>query len=308
MLEKRALSVLAVLDIPKGRQEIAEELEYHPDTVTKAATELQELGLVKREKREGKRVLAPTDVRSVELFQSVLKDKPYIDFPDLLSPSIREVLYYLSPEEECTAAELAEKVSYSEATIYRNLKTLTNRAIVTKNHGQYRLSNEFSMLQQFVRELRHQCHRSRMQEDLDRGTLVWEDYANFLARSESVTDDPSYTRTGLDAFSDYGLEFFTTSGYYYFYTGSGEELSPADFACQLLLIENDSRHRKYALLLIAKSDISMDQVREAASRYGLSDVVDPLLRYLDSKGKQTADVTPSWEEMQSLADEYEVAL
>lgn len=308
MLGKRAFRVLAVLDTPKGRQEIAEELEYHPDTVTKAATELQEIGLVKRERRDRKRVLAPTDVRSVELFQSVLKDKPYIDFLDLLSPSIREVLYYLSPEEECSAAELTERVSYSQATVYRKLKTLTNRAVVTKNYGQYRLSNEFSTLQQFVRELRHQYHRSRMQEDLDRGTLIWEDYASFLARSESVLNDPNYTRTGLDAFSNHGLDFFTTSGYYYFYTDSGKELSPADLACQLLLIENDSRHRKYVLLLIAKSDISMDQVRKAASRYDLSDVVDPLLSYLDSKGKQTADVTPPWGEMQSLADEYEVAL
>mgnify|MGYP006285275105 CR=1 FL=1 len=308
MLERRSLRVLAVLDTSKRRQEIAEELEYHPDTVTQAVTELQNLGLVNRKSRDGERVIVPTDARCVELFQTIVKEKPYIDFPDLLSPSIREVLYYLSPEKEWSAAELTERVSYSRATVYRKLKTLTNRAIVTKDHGQYRLSEEFSTLHQFAWELRHQYHRSLVRENLDRGTLVWEDSTSFVARSESTIDEPNYTRTGLDAFSSYGLEFFTTSGVYYFYTDSEEELSPADIACHLLLIDNDSRHRKYALLLIVKTDVSMEVAREAASRYKVLDTMEPLLKYLETEGKKTTDWTPPWEEMQSLANEYEVTL
>lgn len=308
MLEKKELRLLALLDTSKKRQEVVDQLEYAPKSVTNAATKLETIGLLRRERETGATVYVPTDTRCGELFQSLVKGKPHVDFPALLSPAVRELLYYLPPGEGRLAAELADDVSYSRATVYRKLKTLTNRAIVGKEHDRYRLLDDFALLHEFVRELRHQHHRTRIKEDFDGGTLLWESYDEFLARSEEPVADSNYRRTGLDAFGEYGLEFFTPSGYYYFYAASDRELSPGDLACHLLLIENDSRHRKYALLLLARTDVSTEDVRAAASHYGVLDELDPLLESLETGGRSGADDAPSWDEMQSLADEYGVTL
>jgi len=308
MLEKKELRLLELLDTSKKRQEVLDQLEYAPQSVTNAATKLETIGLLRREREAGATVFVPTDTRCGELFQSLVKGKPHVDFPELLSPAVRELLYYLPPGDGRLAAELTDDVSYSRATVYRKLKTLTNRAIVGKEHDRYRLLDEFSELHEFVRELRHQHHRTRVRDDLDGGTLLWESYDEFLARSEAPVEEPPYRRTGLDAFAEYGLEFFTPSGYYYFYAEPDRELSPADLACHLLLIENDSRHRKYALLLIARTDESPEAVRAAASHYGVLEAMEPLLESLETGGRSNAAEAPSWDEMQSLADEYGVTL
>lgn len=306
MLETKELRLLAVVDTSRKRQELVDELEYAPQSVTTAAARLETVGLLRREREAGATVYVPTDTRCGELFQSLVKGKPHVDFPALLSPAVRELLYYLPPGEGRLAAELADDVSYSRATVYRKLKTLTNRAIVGKEHDRYRLLDDFAELHEFVRELRHRRHRTRVTDDLDGGTLLWESYDEFLARSDEPVEDPQYRRTGLDAFSEYGLEFFTPSGYYYFY--ADRDSSPADLACHLLLIENDSRHRKYALLLLARTDVSPEAVRAAASHYGVLDAMEPLLESLETGGRSSADDAPSWDEMQSLADEYGVTL
>lgn len=80
------------------------------------------------------------------LFQSLTKSSPHVDFPDLLTPSLLNVLYYLSSDDPWTATELAELTGHSRATIYRTLRLLTNRAMATKEHSQYRLTEEFETL------------------------------------------------------------------------------------------------------------------------------------------------------------------
>ncbi|WP_434521101.1 helix-turn-helix domain-containing protein [Halorubrum sp. AS12] len=72
------------------------------------------------------------------------------------------VLYYLSSEEQWTAAELTERTGHARATIYRNLRTLTNRAMATKEHSRYKLREEFNGLHLFASKLRHHVHRVRI--------------------------------------------------------------------------------------------------------------------------------------------------
>lgn len=151
MLETKELRLLELLDTSKKRQEVIDQLEYAPQSVTNAATKLETIGLLRREREAGARVFVPTDTRCGELFQSLVKGKPHVDFPELLSPAVRELLYYLPPGDGRLAAELTDDVSFSRATVYRKLETLTNRAIVGKEHDRYRLLDEFSELHEFVR-------------------------------------------------------------------------------------------------------------------------------------------------------------
>jgi hypothetical protein len=253
-------------------------------------------------------IAEPVDARCVEVFQSLTKSNPHVDFPDLLTSSMLNVLYYLSSEEQWTAAELTERTGHARATIYRNLRTLTNRAMATKEHSRYKLQEEFNGLHLFAYELRHHVHRVRIKRDVGGGTIVWESHEEFLVRTESDVEDEKYHRTGLDVFSEYGLQFFTTSEHYYFYSEDRESLGPEDLICHLLLIENDSRHRKYVLLLIAETGLSRETIEEAATYYGVEDIVLPLMEFLRTGGEVTSESTPKWEEFETLASEYEVKL
>ena len=308
MISERELRVLSALDSPKGRQELADELNYREDTVSDALNDLAQRDLINRE-RIGNRIIAkPGNARCVEVFQSLTKSNPHIDFPDLLTPSLLNILFYLSSDEAWTATELAEQTGHARATIYRGLRTLTNRAMAVKKHSQYRLTEEFDKLHVFAYELRHHTHVVRIKQDIGSGTIVWESHEEFLVRTETDVEQPDYHRTGLDAFAEYGLQFFTTSEQYYFYSAERESLSPEDLFCHLLLIENDSRHRKYALLLAAKADLSPERLKTVAGEYGIAKIVEPLLEFLETEGEESSAATPRWEEFETLANEYEVEL
>ncbi|CCQ37075.1 ArsR family transcription regulator [Natronomonas moolapensis 8.8.11] len=308
MIRKRDLRVLSVVDSPKGRQELADELNYREDTVSGALSDLARRDLIDKE-RKGNRVIAkPGDARCVEVYQSLTRSNPHIDFPDLLTPSLLNILYYLSSDEAWTATELTEHTGHARATIYRGLRTLTNRAIAVKQHSRYRLTEEFNELHVFAYELQHHTHRVRIKQDLEGGTIVWESHEEFLVRTETAIELPDYHRTGLDAFAEHGLQFFTTSEQYYFYSPERESLTPEDLFCHLLLIENDSRHRKYALLLAVKTDLSPERLQTVADDYGITEIVEPLLEFLETDGKKSSEATPRWEEFETLADEYGVEL
>ena len=308
MIEEKELRVLSSLDSPKDRHGLADELEYQKSTVSEALGGLERQGLITRERVGTRSVAKPSDARCVEVFQSLTKSNPHVDFPDMLTPSMLNVLYYLSTEDSWTATELAERTGHSRATIYRNLRTLTNRAMATKDHSQYRLREEFHDLHVFAHELRHHVHRVRIKHDVGGGTIVWESHKEFLVRTETEVDDPDYHRTGLDVFSEYDLQFFTTSERYYFYSEDRESLAPEDLVCHLLLIENDSRHRKYALLLVAKTGLSGEDLQKSAIYYGIEDIVMSLVEFLCTEGEATSENTPQWKEFETLASEYGVEL
>lgn len=308
MIDEIGLRVLAALDFPKSRQELATELDYRESTISRALGNLERRDLVFKENAGNQTIARPVDARCVEAFQSLTKSNPHVDFPDLLTTSMLNVLYYFSSDEPWTATELAERTGHARATIYRNLRTLTNRAMATKEHSQYRLVEGFNDLHVFAYELRHHVHRVRIKRDLGSGIIVWESHNEFLVRTEGNVEDRNYHRTGLDAFAEYGLQFFTTAEQYYFYSKDRDSLTPADLVCHLLLIENDSRHRKYALLLVAETGLSDETLEEAARYYGIEDVVMPLVEFLRTEGETASDETPQWDGFETLASEYEVEL
>ncbi|SDY37538.1 MarR family transcriptional regulator [Halobellus clavatus] len=308
MIRERELRVLIALDTPKGRQELADELDYREDTVSAALNDLAQRDLIDKE-REGNRIIAkPSNARCVEVFQSLTQSNPHVDFPDLLTPSMVNILYYLSSDDAWTATELAEQTGHARATIYRGLRTLTNRAMAVKQHSRYRLTDAFNDLHVFAYELQHHTHLVRIRQDVGSGTIVWESHEEFLVRTDTDVEHPDYYRTGLDAFAEYGLQFFTTSERYYFYSEDRESLGPEDLFCHLLLIENDSRHRKYVFLLAAKMELSPERLQTTAGDYGITETVESLVEFLETEGEKSSPATPQWAEFEALADEYEVEL
>lgn len=308
MLKERELRILSAVDSPKYLQPLADELDYRKDTVSKALTGLEKTELIQKEREGNAVVVEPSNARCVEVLQSLTKSHPHIDFPDLLTQSMINVLFYLNNSTPWTATELAEQTGHSRSTVYRSLRTLTNRAMAVKKHGQYTLTEEFRDLHEFAYDLLHHVHTIQVKRNTASGTLVWESHNEYLVRTDELVDEDGYHRTGLDAFEKYGLEFFTTSEQYYFYSEDRETLEAEDVVCHLLLIGNDSRRRKYALLLLAKADLSREQLESTARCYPVENLVLKLHEFLETRGEHPSHDTPPWEEFETLASEYGVTV
>jgi len=82
--------------------------------------------------------------------------------------------------------------------------------------------------------------------------------------------------------------------------------SRAELCCHTLLIDEGSRHRSYCLLLLSHVDVDEEDLREQAVKYGLEDVIDALLQYLETQGEVEDDRLLAWSEFQKLAGEYKI--
>jgi len=139
-----------------------------------------------------------------------------------------------------------------------------------------------------------------------RGTILWEDYDEFLAQAETEIDAEAFHETGLARFAAFDLQFLLTDHRYYVYSEEPDAVSPAELCCHTLLIDDGSRHRSYCLLLLSHVDIDEEDLREQAVKYGLEDVIDALLQYLETQGEVEDDRLLAWSEFQKLAGEYEI--
>lgn len=307
-MDEEQFRILETLYSPHSRQELAEKLDYSPKTITNAIGDLESMGLISRDRSGQETVVSPVDAKCLEVYQSLVSSHPHIDFPDLLTESLIRLLYHLPSDDWLLAATLVEDSGLAKSTVYRHLKTLRNRAIVLKETSKYRLADEFEQLHLFAKELQHHRHRQRLRSDTTEAAILWETDDEYLTRTTHPIPEEGYHQTGLDAFAEYGLEFFTTSEYYYFYAPDRASLTPADLVCHLLLIENDARHRKYALLLLEATNEPLERVRKRASYYGLDELLTDMIEYLESRGNRRADHLPPWEELESLAADYGVDL
>jgi hypothetical protein len=102
------------------------------------------------------------------------------------------------------------------------------------------------------------------------------------------------------------IPLLATETRYYFYPAEQLDSSPEELVCHMLLIDPGRRFRSYCLLLLSSVEVNEALLESRASHYRVSNHVELLLEYLETRGEVTADSLPSWDEFQMLAEEYEV--
>lgn len=306
MLRQAELHVLAVLREPVSVTELADRLERSQGYVSEVVADLEEKGLVRKERAGRAKLVVPTESKAVELYRDVAQRYAHVDLPGLLSGPTISLLYYL--DEPISVTELAERTDNYRNTVNRRVKRLLDRGILRKQDARYRLNDEFQILNRFAREYVHHVHRRRASEAMDAFTVIWEDHASFLARTDRPIADDAFLPTGPERFQEYGLPLLATEARYYFYPADRVDLTPEELVPHMLLIDSGSRHRSYCLLLLSSEDVDEALLRRRGEHYGISDLVEQLIEYLDSRGGTTTESLPSWEEFETLAEEYEVAV
>ena len=306
MLRRVELEVLATVDRGDTISELATKLDHSESYLSRTIGDLVEKGLVYTERDGRRKRVVPSDARAVELYQDLVRQHSHIDFPELLTGKALEVLHYL--DQPRTVAEIADWSDNYRNTVNRILKRFRDGGLVGTADGRYEFNADFGRLHEFARELTHHLHRQRLEAVAPKGTILWEDYDEFLAQTETEIDTEAFHETGLARFAAFDLQFLLTDHRYYVYSENLDEVSPAELCCHTLLIDDGSRHRSYCLLLLSHADVDEEALRAQAAKYGLEDEIDALLRHLATHGEVDDDRLPEWDEFQKLAADYEVPL
>lgn len=306
MLEKSELTILQALREPTTVSGLAERLDRSQSYVSEVVAELAEKGLVRKERAGKVKQIVPSESKAVELYLDLSQRHSHIDFPQLLSGPTIPLLYHL--DDPVSVAELAERTENYRNTVNRRVKQLRDRGIIRKDGTRYQLNDEFQDLNRFAREYIHHVHRQRASEATDGYTFLWEDHESFLVQTDREVSDDAFVATGPERFEEYGLPLLATETRYYFYPAEQIEFSPEELVCHMLLIDSGTRFRSYCLLLLSSVDMNEELLKSRATHYGVSELVEQLLEYLETRGQTTAEPLPSWDEFQALAEEYEVSV
>jgi DNA-binding MarR family transcriptional regulator len=208
------LEVLATVDRGDTISELATKLDHSESYLSRAVADLVEKGLVYTERDGRRKRVVPSDARAVELYRDLIRQHSHIEFPELLTGKALEVLYYL--DQPRTVSEIADRSDNYRNTVNRILKRLRDRGLVGTADGRYEFNADFDRLHKFARELTH--HRHRLEAVAPKGTILWEDYDEFLFQAETEIDAEAFHETGPARFAAFDLQFLLTGHRYYVYS------------------------------------------------------------------------------------------
>jgi DNA-binding MarR family transcriptional regulator len=323
---KAELRALQNLISEKTVSELSEEINYSRSYTSEVVSELEKKGLIETRKEGRHRLVSISESKATELYQKLVQSHGHIGWTELLSGKAVEILYYL--EEPKSVSEVAKKTDNYRTTVHRVMDRFLERGIVQKRDSQYRLNEEFLILNDFAKEYFHQAHRGIISSSLlsdssyeteaetrlhDLGgyrkesyDIIWENPRSFLLSADEnlSIDSPEFHPTGPERFQEYGIELVPTNKRYYFYDEDIDDISPQELVCHTLLIDDGTRYRTYCLLLIEKEGIH-EEVQEGSEKYGIEKLANSLIRYL--KGEEVKGM-PDREELESTARKYEVKI
>jgi DNA-binding MarR family transcriptional regulator len=306
VLKQIELDVLATVDRGDAISDLATKLDHSESYISRAVGDLEKKELIHTERDGRHKLVVPTHAAPVATYQTLVREYPHIDFADLLTGKALEVLYYLDGPR--TVSEIADESGNYRNTVNRVLKRFRDRGIVGVENSRYQFNGEFDRLHTFAVELSHHFHRQRLESVAPSGTILWENYTEFLAQTDTAIESEPFHETGLAKFAEYNLQFLLPSHRHYFFSEAIDSITPATLCCHTLLIDGETRYRLYCLLLMSQLPIAPGDLREQAAKYGLTDEIESMLQYLDTHGDVEERWLPEWDAFEELAADYEVAV
>ncbi|GAA0642990.1 MULTISPECIES: winged helix-turn-helix domain-containing protein [Halobacteriales] len=306
MLTEGEVRALTVLHGEQTVSEFATQLDRSLSYTSELVDRLEATGLVETRRQGKTKQIRPSDAKALELLADITQEYSHIDWPELLSGATLRVLYYL--ETPRVVMELARRANIHRSTVHRALDPLQHRGIIYEtDEDAYVLNEGFEQLSTLARELVHHDHRQTVEQHTDTYTILWESLDEFLVQTADEITAEDFLSTGPERFQTYDLPLLARDRRYYFHSETMNDLSPAMLCCHMLVIDSGARTQSYCLLLLSHVDVDRDELRDQATKYGVDDLVEDLLTYLDTSGEERASRLPEWEEFQELAADYGVS-
>jgi DNA-binding transcriptional ArsR family regulator len=280
---------------PETLSELSRRIEKTPQSVTVAVKALNEKGLVDLEKKGAKKIIEISQSKHAQLLRQLFLDFSHVPWQELLSFSGIIPLF----ESKNSPPSGASRTTY-----WRALRNAMAHGIITKDEGKIAINPRFEKLDEFVREFEN-FNNVRMASMISNAAaLVWSQGSRFIVRIPHGTtvSDSRFMPTATTRLPQYGIPLISNVEYLFFSPAS-ESVGPEETVVHTLLIDGVT-NITLALMLIVKARIDHQSLLRVAEKYGQTQQVEAMLRFLESRERDANTVLPTWEEFADKAGEY----
>lgn len=303
-LSKMEVRTLLKLKREETITELANELGLSIYRTSILVASLKRKGLVKTEKRGKYKIVLLSDAKPVELFKRLVSKFGHMPLDSILSGKSLPLLAVLKGTP-LSAYELCIKSSLSRSTLYYILNKLSNYGIIGEKDGKYFLVERYRLFHEFAKEFYELQNSIKAGEFCKDSAVIWSGVGEFilLTREYKGKDVENFHLTGLERFSDFGMELIGTGQHHYYYCEKVKGLSLEEIIVHALLIDFSPRTILYSivLLLAYKDKINQKKLFKLGRKYDVS--VSELLKYLEGKEVKKYPY-PSMEEVKEIFKMY----
>ena len=281
--------------------ELADALNKSNPMASLVVKSLKEKGFAETTKKGVRRIARIAPTSHAQYLLNLIENEPYVPWENVLSYSNSKVLLNL-----WFSSSLGKEVS--NITKWRALRNLAAHGMLAES-GKVS-SNE--KVRQFVGAYADYISRTIATRILPIGSVViWRKGDSYFFKTKQVLKQhPGFHQTAISVFPRYGIRFITNEKYYFF-DAKVKSLNLEDYLLHTLLIDPTSEtYSRYALLLLLKEarKVAKDRLRESSKEYGLRELTDALLRYVETDGRERSFPLPKWDELAKLAKLYGIKM
>ena len=293
-------------ELTKGKislSEIRKPLSLKPALLSYNLKKLAKKGIIQTTEQGNRKYAYFSETKHASLLRDLLLSYDFMDWDNILGGKSIEILFQ-------TLDDGSDLSIFSGATLWRYLKELKARGIITETQKGYRINTRFSILSDFLREYERYFVTKISKTLSENSVILWQKYMEFLVRVPKSTEAPSgdFHKTATSIFPLYDLPLFSEFDIY-FYSTNKKTIKPEDVILHMLLIEpNNVRYTTYALLLLSKvkKQIDVTYIQKEAERLGLKNQIAAMLQFLETHNRPEGQSLPSWDEFVIKAEDYGV--
>jgi DNA-binding transcriptional ArsR family regulator len=261
-------------------QDLTDRTGLARSTVSRSVTRLSDHGIVEQHQDGRAMTVRPGPTSVVDGIGAVRESAPQLGLQEFLTMARLRVLWFLTAPR--TASEIAQFTDVGETRARQVLAELRRRQIATETETGVRLRPKYEPLQSLAESVFDVFHTAEIKTELPESTVVWTapHEALFTAPSFDGADslDGTVTQTGLDQFTQWGLEFRSSSTPLYYRSTRSEKttLTAMDVIVHTLCRQVDNRRAEYSAVLLAEAvtngTFSQDRFLRLVDHYDVEEV------------------------------------
>ena len=301
------LEIQILRELTKGKlslSEIKKPLLLKPALLSYNLKKLLKKGLIQTTEQGNRKYAFFSETKHASLLRDLLIYYDYMDWENILTGKTIEILFQTLTTKEDNLS------NFSKATLWRYLKELKARGIITQTEKKHQINPCFSILIDFLNEYQR-YFANKLSKDLSENSVIlWQEDMEFLVRAPKNVKPPAkdFHETATSIFPQYGLPLFTEFDIF-LYSTNKKTIKPEDATLHTLLIEpTNARYTTYALLLLKKTEKQIDKtyLLQEAERLGLKNQIISMLQFLETHTRPQGQPLPTWNEFIIKAKDYEV--
>jgi DNA-binding HxlR family transcriptional regulator len=292
-------------ELAKDKQpilQIKRLLQIKSSFLSRNLKKLQQKGIIQTAADGNQKTAYFSETKHASLLRALLLSYDFMDWENILYGKSIEILFQTLDNGDLS--------KFSGATLWRYLKELKARGIITETQNGYIINPRFSILADFLKEYQRFFVNKISKTLSENSVILWQKDMEFLVRVPKTAKPPSedFHKTATSIFAQYDLPLFSEFDTY-FYSTNKRAIKPEHAILHTLLVEPSSvRYATYALLLLKKTEKEIDKtyLLKEAERFRLKNQVIGMIEFLETHMRPEGQPLPTWNEFIAKANDYGV--